>query len=270
MKKSYFLGGLLIALILATFTFADTVTKGLIGKEDFSLHVTDNGGAETFTRATSTGSTLTLTKIAGDHFIWDGTYTRTIRPLHITGNGSTSALTSFLTGTFSGTVSAATLTASGAATVGTTLGVTGATTLAALSSTDITTGAGTFSSDITANGNIVGDAATTISGLAQVSLDTISIDTATVVPSAGTWVAGDIVINSAPTSRGTIAATGALFWRCITGGTPGTWQAVFPVFTVAPDNAAMTATQGMVAIDNSYIHVAINDNEWERVGIASW
>lgn len=36
-------------------------------------------------------------------------------------------------------------------------------------------------------------------------------------PTAGTWTAGDVVYNTAPTVSGTIG------WVCTTGGTPGTW-----------------------------------------------
>ncbi len=46
--------------------FAATVTKGLIGMEDFSLF--DGSGNTTFTRASSTGGTLTLDKIGYEVF----------------------------------------------------------------------------------------------------------------------------------------------------------------------------------------------------------
>lgn len=39
-------------------------------------------------------------------------------------------------------------------------------------------------------------------------------------PSSGTWVAGDIVLNSAPAANTTPG------WVCVTGGTPGTWKAM--------------------------------------------
>jgi len=41
----------------------------------------------------------------------------------------------------------------------------------------------------------------------------------TAAPASGTWVAGQIVYNSAP------AAGGVPGWVCVTGGTPGTWKA---------------------------------------------
>lgn len=37
-------------------------------------------------------------------------------------------------------------------------------------------------------------------------------------PATGTWVAGDIVFNTAPTSGGKVG------WVCVTGGAPGTWK----------------------------------------------
>lgn len=46
-----------------------SLTKGYIGKEDFSIQ-TNTSTAETFTRSSSTGSTVSLTKIPD---IWTGT-----------------------------------------------------------------------------------------------------------------------------------------------------------------------------------------------------
>jgi len=40
----------------------------------------------------------------------------------------------------------------------------------------------------------------------------------TAVPTAGTWVQGDMVFDSAPTAGGTLG------WICVAGGTPGTWK----------------------------------------------
>lgn len=260
-----------LAIMSISIAHSDTITKGLIGKEDLSLKVTDNTAAETFTRATSTGSTITLTKISGGMFVWDNSYTTTIRPLHVTGNGSTSVLSNFLTGTFSGALTSATLTTSGNGTVGGNLSVSGTGTVTgALSSASISTGAGTFSGDITANGDVTGDGATIVSGMARYKMDGVSYDTATAVPSSGTWAKGDFVFNSSPTARTTIAATGAIGWVCTTAGTPGTWMAVFPVFVATPDNAAMTCTAGMVAIDNSYHYSCTATNTWRRVLHATW
>jgi len=45
----------------------------------------------------------------------------------------------------------------------------------------------------------------------------------TASPSAGTWLTGDVVHNSTP---GTSKLT-AVAWQCSTGGTSGTWQAVY-------------------------------------------
>lgn len=42
---------------------------------------------------------------------------------------------------------------------------------------------------------------------------------ATAVPTTGTWIAGDIVYNSAPSVGSPIA------WSCTVSGTPGTWVA---------------------------------------------
>lgn len=271
MKRTYAIMSLLVVLILTTFVFGQTITKGLIGKEDFSLHATDNGAAETFTRATSTGATITLTKIAGNHFVWDNTYTRTIRPKTITGN-STGAISGYTTITAAtGLSSGGTLSVTGNSTLSGTLTVTGATVLnSTLSSTSLTTGTGTFSGDIAANGDITGDGATIVSGIARYKMDGYSFDTGTAAPTSGTWSKGDWVWNVSPTAKTTIAATGAIGWRCTTGGTPGTWEAVFPVFTATPDNAAVTCTAGMRAIDASYIYACVSANTWKRVGITTW
>jgi len=42
----------------------------------------------------------------------------------------------------------------------------------------------------------------------------------TAAPTSGTYVKGDICLNSAP------AAAASLGWICVTSGTPGTWKAV--------------------------------------------
>lgn len=42
----------------------------------------------------------------------------------------------------------------------------------------------------------------------------------TAAPGSGTWTAGDFIWNTSPT-------TGILGWLCTTGGTPGTWLAVY-------------------------------------------
>jgi hypothetical protein len=42
--------------------------------------------------------------------------------------------------------------------------------------------------------------------------------TATSIPTTGTWTAGTVIYNSAPTSGGYIG------WVCVTAGTPGTWK----------------------------------------------
>lgn len=78
----------LILALLGRWAFStSTVTKGLAGMEDLYFLSADNVPSETFSRATSTGGTITLTKINGSRIPWDNSYTRTIRPLHIIGNG---------------------------------------------------------------------------------------------------------------------------------------------------------------------------------------
>lgn len=57
-------------------------------------------------------------------------------------------------------------------------------------------------------------------------------------PTAGTYVAGDSVINSS------MAAGGPEKWICVTGGSPGTWKAIYPV----GDNGTATATTGAATL----------------------
>lgn len=49
-------------------------------------------------------------------------------------------------------------------------------------------------------------------------------NTATSIPTTGTWAKGDFVLNSTPTEAG---AGGSKYivhgWRCTVAGTPGTW-----------------------------------------------
>ena len=278
LKRWWPWGGFLVVCAVVGLSAGDglgqfTITKGFIGEQDIDLTQTDNAAKQTFSRKTSTGSTMLLYKLTGGAIPWDNSYTRTIRPLHIQGKAGTSTLTNFLSAIFSGSLSSATLSTSGNATVGGNLAVTGTSTITGASSAaSYTGGSATISGNINANGDIVGDGATTVSGMARYSLDGKAIDTGTAAPTAGTWVAGDVVLNAAPTSRGTIALTGALFWRCITGGTPGTWEAVYPVFAVAPDNAASLGKPGMNAYDGTswYANSPSTDNTWKKVALASW
>jgi hypothetical protein len=46
------------------------------------------------------------------------------------------------------------------------------------------------------------------------------VQSGTAAPTTGNWLAGDLVINSAPSVGGTWG------WRCTTAGTPGTWEAM--------------------------------------------
>lgn len=48
--------------------------------------------------------------------------------------------------------------------------------------------------------------------------NTMRVITGSSAPASGTWVQGDRVMNTAPTSGGNIG------WVCTTGGTPGTWK----------------------------------------------
>lgn len=46
----------------------------------------------------------------------------------------------------------------------------------------------------------------------------------TAAPSAGTYGKGDFILNSAPSELGTAGSKYIIHgWRCVTGGTPGTW-----------------------------------------------
>lgn len=259
------------ALSFGVWGYADTITKALIGKEDIDLTQTDGGATETFSRATSTGATISLTKLEGNAIPWSNLYSGIVRPKSVIGNdgGNISGFDN-ITAT-SDLLSSGTLTVTGAATLSSTLGVTGAATFSSsVTSDSLATGTGSFTGDVAFGGDLDGDGASSVTGMVSYDLDTITIDTGTAAPTSGTWVAGDFVLNSAPTARSTIAATSAIGWVCITGGTPGTWQAVFPVLTATPDNAAMTCTAGMVAVDASYAYFCQAADTWFRVGIATW
>ena len=96
-------------------------------------------------------------------------------------------------------------------------------------------------------------------------------DFGTVAPTTGTWTVGDITWNTAAALPGTIADT-PIYWYCSVAGTPGTWVAVYPRFSVAPASATALGKPGMVAVDNAYIywnHPA-TDNTWRRAAGASW
>lgn len=275
-KKGLILGMMLLAMLAITLAHGDTITKGLIGEQDVNLTQTDNAAKETFSRETSTGSTMLLYKLTGGAIPWDNSYSRIIRPKSVLGN-STGVISGYDNVTATSGLYSVLLSLTGNATVGGTLTVTGAQTFtgaatfqSSVTSDSLSTGAGTFTNDITANGNIVGDGLTGVSGIAQYKLDGKAIDTGTAAPTSGTWTTGDVVINSAPTADNVIAATAALYWRCTAGGTPGTWKAVYPVFTVAPDNAAMTCTAGMTAVASGYYHTCISANTWQRVATATW
>jgi hypothetical protein len=240
---------------------ADVITKGLIGKEDIYWQVTDGGPAETFARGTSTGGTITLTRINASQIPWDNSYTRTIRPGTITGNNSGSVTGYSTIRATSVLQSLGTLLVTGAATLSSSLTVNGATTLRALTADNVTTGtvtatAGTFSVHASAPRYLV---------------DTIYIDTGTAAPTSGTWITGSIVFNTTPASPGTISAA-PLYWYCTSGGAPGTWIAVYPLFRVAPASAAALGKPGMMAYDNTYFYAnaPAQDNAWKRVELAGW
>lgn len=63
MKKALWIcAGFISVILIASFTLSGTVTKGLIGKQDFNLWYTTDS-AQTFTRTTDEGYTLTLSKL---------------------------------------------------------------------------------------------------------------------------------------------------------------------------------------------------------------
>lgn len=75
-------------IICASLTAAySTDVKSLIGLQDLQLD-SDNQSHGTFQRRISTSGTITLDKIDGNGIPWSNAYTRTIRPLNITGNGA--------------------------------------------------------------------------------------------------------------------------------------------------------------------------------------
>ena len=253
-------GAILAASVLAF--GAETITKGLIGKEDIYLG-TDNVPAQTFSRATSTGSTITLTRLNGSHIPWDNSYTATIRPKNITGNN---------TGTISGYgLSISTLSLSS------TLAVTGATTLTgALSGST-----GIFSGALVADSFTTGAITTTgvtnsgtstalIGAFGRVTIDGKVYDTGSAAPTSGTYAVGDKVYSTTAAIPTTIADT-PIYWYCSVAGTPGTWVPVYPIFRATPASATAFGKVGMMAIDNSYIYsVPTTDNAWKRSAQAAW
>lgn len=244
--------------------FADTITKGLIGKEDVYWQVTDGGAPETYTRLTSTGATITLTRINGSHVPWDNAYTRTIRPKAITGNNS-GAITNY---SFSGTTIAGTT-----GSFSSTLGVTGA---ATFSSTAAVTGLLSSATNITSPASTI--TAMTYTSASGTTFTNTGVFThgglyraiGTAAPTTGAHLAGDIVWSSSAAVPTVIADT-PIYWICTVAGTPGTWVARYPLFRATPATATAFGKVGMVAIDNSYIYVVpLTDNAWKRVAVASW
>jgi len=262
--KLLFLVGVIVAASALAFG-ADTITKGLIGKEDIYLG-TDNVPAQTFSRATSTGGTITLTRLNGSHIPWDNSYTATIRPKNITGNNS---------GTISGyglsisTLSlSSTLAVTGATTLTGALGGGDATFSGALVSNSLGTGALT-ATGVTSSGNVT--ASTGIGSFGSVTLNTRTRTTGTAAPTSGTYVTGAIVYNTTPAADNVISAN-PIYWYCSVAGTPGTWVAVYPIFKVAPASATALGKPGMVAYDNSYFYAnaPAADNQWKRVALANF
>ena len=259
--KFLFLVGVIVAASALAFG-ADTITKGLIGKEDIYLG-TDNVPAQTFSRATSTGSTITLTRLNGSHIPWDNSYTATIRPKNITGNNS---------GTISGyglAISTLSLSSTRAVTGATTLtghlGGSTATFSGALISDNLVTGA-IQATNVTASGTVTG----LIGAFGRVTLDGKVRDTGAAAPTTGTYAVGDIVYSTVAVIPTTIADT-PLYWQCSVAGTPGTWVARYPLFRATPASATAFGKVGMMAIDNSYIYsVPAADNAWKRAAQAAW
>jgi hypothetical protein len=253
------------AFLLLLFTVvvgigADVITKGLIGKEDIYWG-TDGAAPQTFSRATSTGATITLTRVNGSQIPWDNSYTRTIRPLSVVGNG-TGSISGFLNITAAGALSGATLSTTGNGTIGGTLGVEGA--LTALS---VSAGSGT----ITALGSDQATANALATFLVEWKHGTMRRTFGTAAPTSGTYTVGSIVFNTAPAAATTISAN-PVYWICTSAGTPGTWRAVYPLFLVAPASATALGKPGMMAYDNTYLYInaPANDNAWKRVQLASW
>lgn len=266
MKKLAIL--LVVMTIALTGAFAtDTITKGLIGKEDIYFG-TDNVPAQTFSRATSTGGTITLTRLNGSHIPWDNSYTATIRPKNITGNNS---------GTISGYGLSVSTAAASSLSLSSTLAVTGATTLTGA----LGAGAGTFTGDLISNSLTTGAITTTgvtnsgtstanIGAFLRVTIDNAIFDTGTAAPTSGTYAVGDRVYNKTAAIPTVIADT-PTYWYCTVAGTPGTWVAVYPIFRATPASATAFGKPGMIAIDNSYIYtVPTTDNAWQRAGTAAW
>jgi len=262
-NRTKFLVLLSVIMISSVLAFgADTITKGLIGKEDIYFG-TDNVPAQTFSRATSKGSTITLTRLNGSHIPWDNSYTATIRPKNVIGNN---------TGTISGYgLSISTLSMSS------TLAVTGATTLTGHLDGSTATFSGALISDNLATGAISttgvknsGTSTALIGAFKKITLDEKVRDTAAAAPTSGTYAVGDIVFSTVAVVPTTIADT-PIYWYCSVAGTPGTWVAVYPIFRATPASATAFGKLGMIAIDNSYIYtVPITDNAWKRAGAAAW
>jgi len=67
------------------------------------------------------------------------------------------------------------------------------------------------------------DVARKVNALARGSAGAID-NQATAAPTTGTWAQGDFITNSAPVEAGTVTAKFVLDgWRCVAGGSPGTW-----------------------------------------------
>lgn len=132
----------------------------------------------------------------------------------------------------------------GNTTLGGTLGVTGATTLNGATTVDDTlkvTGAVDFDTTANVDGNTtlggtlgvtgaatfsstVGTGDLTATGFlkttTKINIGSQTIEYGSAAPVSGTYIAGDIVLNTAP-----VGGTRSVGWICTTGGTPGTWNA---------------------------------------------
>jgi hypothetical protein len=88
----------------------------------------------------------------------------------------------------------------------------------------------------------------------------------TASPSSGTWLTGDRVANSTPGTAGTTAVE----WVCSTGGTSGTWQALYRGLATATasetyDPASMNDNTGTSKSDFSVTGAALGN----RVAVAA-
>lgn len=69
------------------------------------------------------------------------------------------------------------------------------------------------------------------------------------VPSSGTWNQADFVLNYGPTS---VSGRNVLGWRCLVGGTPGTWEPLYAPEFPQDSYVNISASAGANAVDVTY------------------